>query len=314
MEKNDWVEQQMAQLAPPDDWKPDVAAAIRRHRTRRLEQWRRGPGFWWKLAMAVGLILAIAAVPPARALAQRLWRFLTVGRIEVVQVNLDLLPKESSLRARQVRPPERMIKVATPEEAYQRIGFLPKLPFGHALRGEPKLSVMNPLDYELQLKLDDLHQLLQGAGMTHEALPREWDGARIIMHIGGTVMAEWPESDAMLIQSPPMTLAVPDGFDLIRFTTLVLRGLGLPPGEAERLGAQMAATPAGMLALGAEDKVGIRQVKLRHGTGTLVYDYDTDRPDRVERLTLLWSTPDRIYVLSCGCGDAAAIATADDIQ
>jgi hypothetical protein len=207
-----------------------------------------------------------------------------------------------------------MIKVATPEEAYQRIGFLPKLPFGQALRGEPKLSVMNPLDYELQLKLDDLHQLLRGAGMTHEALPREWDGARIIMHIGGTVMAEWPESDAMLMQSTPMTLAVPDGFDLRRFTTLVLRGLGLPPGEAERLGAQMAAEPAWMLALGAEDKVGIRQVKLRRGTGTLVYDYDTDHPDRVERLTLIWSTPDRIYVLSCGCGDAAAIATADDIQ
>ena len=313
MENKDWVEQQLAQLAPPTDWTPNTAAALRHHRARRMEQWRRGPGFWWKVAMAAALLLAIAAVPPTRALAQRLWRFLTVGRVEVLQLNLDLLPKDSSLRAHQIRPPDRMITVTTPEEAEQRVGFRPRLPFGE-MRGDLKLSVMSPTDYQMVPKLDDLRHLLERAGVNGESLPPEWDGARIVVHVAGVALAEWSQSDAMLIQSPPLTMAVPGGFDLQRFTTLVLRGLRLPAAQAEHLGARMVAAPAWMLALDTEDKVAMREVQLRAGPGTLVYDYDTDHPDRIERLTLLWSTPDRIYILSCGCGDSAAIATANSIE
>jgi hypothetical protein len=310
MEQSNWGEQHIATLAPPDQWTPDASAALRRHHARRQQEWRRGPGYWWKLAIAAGLLLALAAAPPTRALAQRLWAFLTVARVEVVQLDLDALPKRSSLRAKQLHAPT-AVEVASPEEARMHIGFLPKLPPPTVLQGTPKLTLLGPADYEIRIKLEDIRELLQNAGVTGEALPADWDGARIVLHSAGTVMAEWPGSDTMLIQAPPLQIAMPEGFDLRRFTTLMLRGLKLPADQAERLGARMATAPAWMLALDAEDKVGMREVKLRSGPGTLVYDYDTDHPDRIERLTLIWSTSDRINIISCGCGDAVAIAAAN---
>ena len=69
-----------------------------------------------------------------------------------------------------------------------------------------------------------------------------------------------------------------------------------------------------MLPVDPEDKIGIREVSLRTGPATMVYDYDTEHPDRIERLTLIWSVSDRIYILSTGMGDAQAIAAANSIE
>jgi hypothetical protein len=74
------------------------------------------------------------------------------------------------------------------------------------------------------------------------------------------------------------------------------------------------AAPAWMMPIEPDEKVGIREVTLRSGPGTLVYDYDEDHPDRVERLTLIWSVPDRVFILSTGLGDTVAIAAANAIE
>jgi hypothetical protein len=313
MENDNWVEQRMAALEPPPDWQPDTAAAIRRHHGRRQEAWRRGPGLWWKLAMAAAVVLAVALIPPARGLAQHLWRLLKVGRVEVVRLDLDLLPKESSLRAEMILKPEKMVKAETAEAAGRLAGFVPRLPRRGVLTGDTKLSVMGPVAFGITLKAEDLRQLLRRAGID-EPVPPSWDGARIVMHTAGTVMAEWPEIDTMLMQAPPLTMAAPDGFDLRAFTTLFLRGLRMSRDQAERLGVRMSAAPAWMMAIEPDEKVGIREVMLRSGPGTLVYDYDEDHPDRVERLTLIWSVPDRVFILSTGLGDTVAIAAANAIE
>jgi hypothetical protein len=314
MENDNFVETRLAALAPPAEWQPDTAAALRRHHARRREEWRRGPGFWWKLAAAAAILLALALAPPTRALAQRLWRYVTVGRVEVMQLDLDAIPNDSSLRGKIIQHPGKVIKVDGPESARAHLGFLPRLPRAGVLSSPPRLGVMGPVVYGITLKAADLRQLLHHAGLDGESVPPEWDGARILLQTSGTVMAEWPEPDTMLMQSPPLTMATPDNFDLRAFTTLVLRGLKVPRSEAERLGARMASAPAWMLPLDPEDKVGIREVALRTGPATMVYDYDTDHPDRIERLTLIWSVADRIYVLSTGMGDTQAIAAANSIE
>jgi hypothetical protein len=102
---------------------------------------------------------------------------------------------------------------------------------------------------------------------------------------------------------------VPNDFDLRAFTVLCLRGLRVPQAEAEQLGARMAAQPAWMLPIGMAQKVGIREVTLRSGAGTLVYNDDDPK-----RLTLFWSPPDRIYVLSGPLGTSLAVATANAIE
>ncbi|HLK67282.1 MAG TPA: hypothetical protein VKU19_27795 [Bryobacteraceae bacterium] len=313
MENNKWVEERIAILKPPVAWTPDTAAALQRHRVRRQDEWRRGPGFWWKFAMAAAILLAIGLAPPTRGLAQRIWRSLTVGRIEVVRVDLSDLPADSSLRARMIQGPGKMTRADNAESARALAGFLPRLPGPGSLNGTPELSVASPAAAEIVLKADDLRLLLQRAGID-ESVPPEWDGARIVVQTGGLVMAEWHASDTMLIQLSPVTMLVPDRFDLRAFTTLALRGLKVPREEAERLGARMASTPAWLLPVRPGEKVGIRDVALRSGTATMIYDLNPENPGRIERLTLVWSAPDRVYILSGPMSDSLAIATANSIE
>jgi len=69
-----------------------------------------------------------------------------------------------------------------------------------------------------------------------------------------------------------------------------------------------------MLPISPGEKVGIREVSLNRGTGTLIYDYDEAKPDRVERLTLVWNTADRVYILSGPLGERLAVAVANAIE
>ncbi len=309
METSNWVEQRLASLAPPEAWTPDANVALERHRARRQEQWRRGPGIWWKMAMAAGVLVIFALTPPGRGVAQHLWRFLVLRRVEVVRVDLSGLSDGSSLRARVLQHPGQMTKVADAESARVQAGFTPRLPQPGLLNGVPQLSVMGPVTFGTTLKLDDLRQLLSTAGLAGETLPPEWEGASITAQTGGLVMAEWHDSDTMLLQGPPLRVAVPQHFDLRAFTVLCLRGLRVPQAEAERLGARIAKEPAWMLPIGIGQKVDIQEVTLHTGTGTMVYN--TDDPSR---LTLFWNTPDRIYLLSGPLGVSLAIAIANRIE
>ena len=117
------------------------------------------------------------------------------------------------------------------------------------------------------------------------------------------------------MQSLPPTMAAPENFDLRAFTSLVLRGLRVPRPEAERIATRMAANPALMMPIGLDENTGLRDVTLRSGPATLVYDYDEDRPGTIQRLTLIWSASDRIYILSSGeLSDDLLIAVANSIE
>jgi len=78
----------------------------------------------------------------------------------------------------------------------------------------------------------------------------------------------------------------------------------------------MKTAPAFLLPVDEDDKVGIREVALRTGTGTMMYDYDADDSTKVQRITLIWSVSDRIYMLSGGpvLSDDLAIAAANSID
>jgi hypothetical protein len=292
MQNGNFVNDRLAAVAPPDAWTPDTGAALRRHHLRRREEWRRGPGFWWKMAMAAAVVLAIALVPPARGLAQRLWNLFKVNRVEITRIDFDRLPDHCSLRAHLIRRPGDAVPVENLDAVRARLGFAPRLPRPGALSGEPAFSVLGPIVYGTTIKTADLKQLLHTAGIEGETVPSAWEGARLVLECKGVALASW--RDTTLMQSLPMTMAAPDNFDLRAFTALVLRGLRVPRLEAERIAVRMAANPALMMPIGMDENSGLREVTLRSGPATLLYDYDEDHPGRIQRLTLIWSASDRI--------------------
>jgi hypothetical protein len=85
----------------------------------------------------------------------------------------------------------------------------------------------------------------------------------------------------------------------------------LTPEEARTLSERMNEAPFAMFAVAPDDHTRIRQVQLRTGTGTLAHDLDDH--GQLQRTTLVWSTPDRLYAISTNLSDDEAIAIANAI-
>ena len=73
----------------------------------------------------------------------------------------------------------------------------------------------------------------------------------------------------------------------------------------------MAAAPFALCAISPDEKVTMRQVRLRTGDGTLFHDLNED--GSLQRTTLVWSTPDRLYAISSHLSDDEVIAIAEAI-
>ena len=109
----------------------------------------------------------------------------------------------------------------------------------------------------------------------------------------------------------PLAITTPPGFDLGAFTERVLRIGGMSPSAARTFSAQMAAAPFALFAISPDEEVTMRQVRLRTGKGTIVHDLNDD--GSLQRTTLVWSTEDRLYVISSNLSDDEVIAIANAI-
>jgi len=318
-----WVEERIAAVAPPAEWEPDVDLARARFESRRsafgdahrgaLGARRRAIRRYW-LAGAAAAAMACAVLvwyPGARVRAQELWRRLTVGRIEVVRVDFDSLPDEAkSLRAQPIHRPGPAEVAADAAEAAQRAGFVPRLPSPGVLPGTPKLSVLGPMSFGTVIQAADLELALRKAGISDEAVPRQWDGAQLTVEIGSTVNAAWDQVGIM--QGLPPVLSTPMGFDVGAFATAVLRAAGMNRDAAQRFGRRLVSQPALLLGIATQDAVSVREVNLRTGPATLIEDLGDN--GQVERVAILWSVPDRVYLLSGTLRADLAMAVANAIE
>ena len=307
-----WVEERLSLVAPPEDWNPNPAAAHARFKAR-LPAHRAPRRYWLAGAATASLAMAaLLAVPSVRVFAQQVWQRLTAGRIEVVRVDFDSLPDEAkSLSAHLIQKPAPPQSAASAEEAARLAGFPPRLPAPGILAGSPRLSVLGPMSFGTTIQAADLELALRKAGVSDQPVPRQWDGAQIALAIGFTVTATWSD-DTWFMQGLPPVISMPTGFDLGGFLGAVLRAAGMRSADARQLGRRIAASPAMLLGIGGEEQVNIRDVKLRSGPGTVMEDFDEH--GRRERVAVVWSAPDRIYLLSGGFDVEKAIAVANAVE
>jgi len=296
-------------LAPPADWQPDATAAYLRF-AARLSKKRRSlkqPRLAWAATAALLCVIVLVA-PSSRVAAQQVWQWLTVRRVEVVRVDVDsLLAEAKSMQLQPLNKPAPPASARDIGEAAQIAGFTPRLPRPGSLSGAPQLSTQGPQSFGTTFRTADLELALRKAGVLDQAVPKQWDGAQIILQIGSTVTAAWPRPDLTLTQALPPKIVAPSGFDLGAFATAVLRGVGMSRETAQRFGQRMATEPMILMGIRPQDMVATREVMLRSGPATLFEGFG----DRIE---LLWSVPDRVYLLSGDVTEEVVTSIANSVE
>ncbi len=306
-----WAGKHLRALDPPASWQPDTSAAHARVKAR-LRDSPTGRPTWGGVSAVAGSVVCVLFItsPSMRATATQLWRTITMSRVDVVRVDFDVLPDEaSSLR------PQTLVKPDPPRvahglaEAQARVGFAPRLPQG--ILGSPvRLSTMGALSIGTVLRVSDVHLALSRAGIRDEIVPNEWDGAQLVLSVGKTVVAEWPEIS--LTQGVPPALVTPPNFDFGSFARVMLRAAGMARVPAEQYGRRMAVAPALLFGIGVADDVMLRDVKLHQGRATMMQSFDDD--GHSVRMEMIWAVADRVYLLSGMMSQDQAVAIANAVQ
>jgi hypothetical protein len=286
--------------------------------------------------------VAVPSIPQARAFAQQIgnsgWRraeqfWYWVTLVRRPPSPLGRLPDVvKALHIRQTLKPGSPQAVSNPAEAAIHAGFTPRLPDSGVLTTSPRLSVLGPMSFAAVIGAADLSSLaLRNAG-AHVSM--QWDGAPLRLQVGASVTANWPDgsdarsggmawSELSLAQCPPPIVTAPPGLDLEAFATTSLQAAGLRNGDrAQRLTRLTTTVPALLFGYPTPYHfVGVREVSLRSGPATLIEEFGvagredgfgySDGAPRIERITLLWSLPDRVYLLTGRTAAPAGMLSAD---
>jgi len=344
-----WVRACSDLLAPPAGWVPNLNSARVRFQARTDARLRRRAGL--KRYLVVGAMatllacIAVPAVPQSLGFAQQiansgwqrleqLWYWITIVRWGT-WAQLNRLPDAGKvLHSQQVVKPGGPQAVSNAAEAALRAGFIPRLPDSDVLSGSPRLSVLGPMSFVAVISTADLAEALRTARVLDRQVPQQWEGAQLTLQIGATVTASWSDvsdersggtawSELTLAQGPAPGVTAPAGFDLEAFAMTGLQALGMWNRErALRLAQHPTTVPALLFGyVTAYHYVRVLEVNLRTGSATLIQEFGlasqeqgfgySDGLPRVERLTLLWSMRDRVYVLSGRTETPPGILSAD---
>jgi hypothetical protein len=319
-----WVADRLRALDPPDTWEPATAVALALFRERaaaaaaaapRQRLWNfRWPRFgtraWVAAANAVGVVLILLLIPATRTAAQRLWDVFFAERVEFVRLDLDKLPR--SLTEQHIRIVGANKEVNGIQEAASYVGFTPRLPDGSLAPpagGDPRFQVAGAISLEWQVKAFELEAAARHARLFDVHFPQAWDGARIAVHSSPMVIVDY--LNFQLIQVMPLAITTPPDFPLGDLFERILRIGGMTQDEARTYSARMNEAPFAMFAVAPDEQVRLREVRLRAGTGTLAHDLDEH--GNLQRTTLVWSTPDRVYAISAALSDDEVIGIANAI-
>jgi len=284
-----WVAERLAMLEP--EWQPDFA-----HGRKLLDEGfaKRTGSRRWMVAAAAAAAMCVAAValPQTRAFAQQLWYRVVLHRVDVVRLDLSDLPLHSEVSMK--GPGEAARDV---DDAERKAGFRPYLPAAGLLAAEPALTTVPRFDLAQTIHVRDLETALRKVGAGDVQVPAEWEGVQLRTAIGPMVAADYPD-DVQVLQVRPIELSIPPGFALERFAEVAFRSLGVSVWEARALAQKFVANPAWFLDVPPDEVVHIQEVALRNGSALVIEDRDDEgRPWLVQRVTVIRTTPERIYAV-----------------
>jgi hypothetical protein len=182
------------------------------------------------------------------------------------------------------------------------------------LPGKQHTWVSDPVSFGTAFRTSDLAAALTRGHVTDQTALAAWDGARVGVWIGNRTNTEWSGvagwSRLTITESTLPVFALPPGADLTSFAALYVRTAGRSREKALEL-AQFA-EPAALLLAGdgvantnaASNAVAARVVSLRSGPGLVIEEWsnlghgELEIGPPIRRISLLWKTPNRVFVLS----------------
>ena len=303
-----WAHDRIAAMDAPADWRPDARAALGRLTARRYRR-RRRVRIAWQAGTAVVVVALLASAPSVKLAAGRAWDVLFARDVSVLRVDVDRLPDavRQALQANVNTNGLDAQSVASLDEASHRSGFTVRTVPSTLLPETPKVSVISPLSAELTLRVDDLTRAAQSVGVAADVVINpHWDGARLRVETSPFVLSEY--GSTTLAQGRPLTIAMPPGFDMPAFVQLAMRLLGYDAAQASALSQRVAAAPVMFLGVPPNAKVRVSEVSIGSQMGTLMRDADEGS------LTLIWSTDDRLYVLTGPIDEQLALSVANTLE
>lgn len=282
---DEWVNRRMQVAMVPSEW-PDAAAGWTRVGNRIAQR----PIRMWQWAGAVAaLCVAVLALPAPRALAQRLWDQVVLGRIQVLVTDY-----ESHGAAVSVFTPEpphgfQIDRVSSLEDATRAAGFSPRLP-AIIFPASAQYQVIHEIPATLKLRTPAMRYLLAQAGGSASDVPDSWNGVTLDIRLGPIVIADF--EGTLLLQSRAARLTTPANFDLALFYRVAFQSMGMSEQDAWSLSSDMGFSPAMLMFMPKEDRHLLREFNTPRGTGMMIADVFGKGT-----IAALWSGSDRLYAL-----------------
>src|SRR5688572_5351568 len=281
---DEWVSRRVAGSQSPPGW-PDVDAA-RRRLDRRLASRPRHRLIW--IGVTTAACAALLVLPQSRAVAQRLWDQVVVGRLYVLITDDNRVDVGAFSPDLQHRPEAH--PVPSVEEASRVAGFPPRLPRVQLFAASPSYSVTDVTSATLRLRTAALREIFARAGGSPAEVPDAWSDAVLEVRIGPVIIADY--GGILLLQSRPFQLITPPDFDLERFYRIAFRSLGWSEREARALSSDLGISPALLTFMPMEDKDLVHEFGTRSGTGMMI-----EEVYGAGKILAVWTGSDRIYAL-----------------
>ncbi len=269
-------------------WQPDFA-----HGRKLLDEGlakRTGSRRWMVAATAAAVCIAAVALPQTRAFAQQLWYRVVLHRVDVVRLDLSDSPVRAEVSMKGPSETARDL-----DDAERKAGFRPYLPAPGVLTAAAALTIVPRFDVAQTIHVRQVEAALRKVGSGDVQVPAEWEGVQLRTAIGPMVAADYPD-DVQVLQARPIELSIPPGFALERFAEVVFRSLGVSVWESKALAQRFVRNPAWLLDVPPDEVVNIQEVPLRSGTALVIEDFDDH--GKLERVTVIRSTSERIYTVS----------------
>jgi uncharacterized protein DUF4367 len=262
-------------------------------------------------ACAIGVVVALFAIPSVRVSAQALLDLFRVRRFAAVQFDearfealrsadqdQGLLVFDRKETIRDAGPPR---YVPTRDAASPEAGFAVSEPsyLPEGLRAD-SMFIQGEGEMRFTVSEAKLRSLLDRLDVKGVTVPSGLDGHWVEVRKPAVVMQKFrsPRRHAVLIQAKSPEVSIPPGWDVEQLGEIGLRALGLNASEARRI-AKATDWRNTLLVPVPLDVTTFRQVTVQGNSGLLITTKGETGPDGNHRegTMLMWTSGDRVYCL-----------------